>query len=93
MPPRAGTVVGAAVAQPQKDFSFPNRKSNSPKELSLEEQQERRGKEMACEGSVKDKWEMMSNERHHRLQEEVRKVETSWVTQEGEKSAQDTQTT
>lgn len=36
-------------------------RSNSPKELGLEEQQERRGKEMVCEGCVKDKWEMMSN--------------------------------
>lgn len=28
---------------------------NSPKELSLEEQQEKRGKDMVCEGCIKDK--------------------------------------
>lgn len=41
-------MVGAAVAQPQKDFIFPDIETrlNSPKELSLEGQQERRGKEM-----------------------------------------------
>lgn len=63
MLPRAGTVVGGAVTQLQKVFREVSQREtrSSPKELSLEERQERRGKEMALEDCIKDKRETMWN--------------------------------
>lgn len=56
-------MVGGAVTQLQKVFREISQRETrpSPKELSLEEQQERRGKEMALEDRIKDKRETMWN--------------------------------